>query len=1140
MNKKILRQFIMVTKYSILGFLLQCFFIHFFLVQAASAQRYQSAKEVYIEIGLENASLQESFSKLQEVSKFYFSYNTEDLDSKLRINLLQKKQSVADVLYHISRKAGLKFKQVNNHITVGMLNREKASLAQSLEVITQEVIIKGQVADSNGQPLPGVNVYVKGSTLGTITDAEGKYKLSAPNDATTLVFSSIGYQRKEITIQDDTEISVRLVEDVKTLEDVVVVGYGVTEKKDLTGSVTSISSKEIENVQVNSVDQLLQGKMSGVMVANSNAQPGARVKVQIRGTASLVGSSEPLYVIDGIPYDADNMFVYNSRSGVSKDVNSMLNLNAADIESIDVLKDASASAIYGSRAANGVVIITTKRGKKGQKPSFNLRHYTSLTRKVDNYNLLNAQQFKGIMQEAAQNYLDQGFNNPEAERIVDPNSGYFYEGDTDWGKELFQTATVSSWDLSVRGGSENTRYFASFSYFDQEGIMKGDKLERYSGRLNLDATISKKLKFGTNLNFSYSNNPTLNKGMDAVLRFRPDAPIYNEDGTYFTDIREDNPVALATAKYNFESYRFLGTAFGTFDLSKDLQLKSSLSLNLGNFQQSIYNPSYLQAGTNYGKYQGTGQEANNLTTTRIFENTLTYNKTFSGIHKVNIVAGVSFQEDKNKNSSVVGADYPFDQTLTNLSSASRPISTSGYSSGSGLSSCFLRANYILKDRYLATFTSRYDGSSKFAESNKYGFFPSGALAWRVSNESFMDGLNFLNDLKLRTSAGFTGTQSLGNYAWRTLFSPVDYMQQPAIYPSTLGNDKVKWETTFMVDAGIDFSLFDHRLSGSIGYYYKDTDDMLMVVTLPPSSGFKNIPTNLGRMTNKGVEVELSADILRNQKIEWKVSGNIFFNRNEVKKLYNGQATSSTNGGIFLGREVLAEGYPTGTFFGYIADGLFQSQEEIERLSARDPETGELILYQKYAAPGDIKFVDLNGDSVITTDDRTYLGNSQPKFAGGFQTSVKYKGLELTAYFNFAVGHKKFYNNSYQQIFRPSNMLTDVLHHWTPENPNATYPRMVFRDPNSNRRTSTFYLHDASYLRMNNLRLAYTLPQQVMEKFFIRSAQVYVAGTNLLTFSGYPGMDPEATSLPRDAVFQGSDNSLYPAVRTYTLGVNLSF
>lgn len=1091
-----------------------------FCMPALQATAESRVADVRVSISKKGVTVENALQEIEQKSNYHFLYNNQLIDVKRTVNVEFENADIGTVLNSIFDH------QVDYKVVESQIILTPRKNIKETSVASDEKEIKGVVYDETGQVMPGVSVAVKGTTHGAATDMDGRFALSVPGNA-VLVFSFIGYQNQDVSVSGKKDITITLQPDVAKLDEVVVVGYGTTKIKDLTGAVSSISAKELEKTSLPNVAAILQGKAAGVMVAPGASKPGEPVKIRVRGSTSLQGSNEPLYVVDGVPVEQDDI----------------VSINPNDIQSMDILKDASAAAIYGSRAANGVIIITTKRGRKSDKPILNFQHYTSIDKQINNFDILSADDYRRVMKTAAENTLVVDPTNKTALGILDGSK--LMDASTDWYDLLSQTALTNNTELSIRGGAEKIRYFVSLGLVSQDGVLMGDKMMRYSGRINLDWDVTKALKFGTNINLSYMDQKESGEGLWKIKQFRPDVPVYDENGDYFKIGTTDNPVALITKKNRSENYRFVGTVFGELELVRDLKLKSSLSLSKSLGFGDQYFPRYLQDGNGYDRYAGKAIESSSQSLRTLWDNTLSFNRMFNEVHSLDAVVGVSFENNNSHSFSATGVDFPMDDILNNLGSASTPYGVNSGSAGNGLLSTFGRVNYKLYDKYMFTFTGRYDGSSKFGSNNQFGFFPSAAFAWKINKEAFLSDVKQINELKLRVSGGITGTQNIGDYNNKDLYGTNDYMGKPGVTPTDLGNNDLKWETTKQYDVALDYAFFDYRINGSVGYYYKDTDDLLWKITFPPSlSPFKSMYKNVGRVINQGLELGLNADIFRETAVKWNVSFNISGNRNKVKSLINEGAIEWSEKGNMHGggTEVLAEGYPVGAILGYRAKGIFQSWEEINAYNKKAQEVSggtANYYYSSTTKPGHVIYEDLNGDGFVNSKDRVIVGNPEPDFFGGFSTNVSWKRFSFYAMFNYSKGGDRTYNNTIQNITSSLGNLIDynLDNRWSPSNTTSKLPALYLDDPVAP--TSNLLVYDASYFKLSNIRLEYDLPVWFDAKIY-KSGQLYAAVSNVFTITKYPGIDP---SIPASTVsnYGGNyDSDVYPGVRTYTMGLKLNF
>ncbi|QHT71472.1 TonB-dependent receptor [Rhodocytophaga rosea] len=1008
-----------------------------------------------------------------------------------------------------------------------------------LEVMAQQQVT-GKVTDSKGEPLPGVNVLVKNTTIGSVTTQDGNYSVSVPPENTILVFSYIGYITQEITLNGRSGIDITLSEDLQSLEEVVVVGYGTVKKSDLTGSVSSISSVELKAIPVATFDQALQGRAAGVQVVQSTGAPGGGTNIRIRGTSSVNASSEPLYVIDGMLINSNSG--ETSIGGRGPAVNPLATINPSDIESIEVLKDASATAIYGSRAANGVILITTKRGKAG-KASVNFESYygvQTVTKKLD---LLNATQFAQLVNEANQNaQLTPVYTNPES----------FGEG-TDWQEELFRQAPIANFQLSLTGGNDKTQYAIGGGFFTQNGIVEGSDLDRYSFRTNLNTDVNEKLKVGVNLSYNRTINNGVLTGPGPVVQgvvynallFNPILPVYDPlrpGGYTFQHDRRDaiaNPVAEAKEYISTTTTsRLLGTVFAEYEIVEGLSLRSSFGIDGLSTKSNSFGPNFLKRTENS---KGEAGVSTLEALTWLNTNTLTYNKEINQDHTINALLGFEMQQFRNESVNSYAFGFPESRTgWHDIGSADNPQTTTNGELEWSILSYFGRINYSLKNKYLFTLTGRADGSSKFAEGNKYGFFPSAAFAWRVSEEEFMKSNNFINDLKFRASYGVTGNQAIPPYGSLALIGQIGQGvfstssgseafrgREPVSYP----NRNLKWETTKQANIGVDLSVLEGRLGATVEVYHKNTEDLLLGTPIPYTSGFETTLLNIGNVQNRGIDIALNS-VNIDGNIRWTTSVNVSVNRNKITNLAREEDIN-----LGIGGNILREGEPIGTFFGYVFDGIYQTDDEAKN--------SPVIAGQNPSA-GDRRYKDISGpngmpDGVINDFDRTIIGSAQPDFTWGVNNTLTFKGITLSFFFQGSQGNEMVNQNlgDLANVNGRQNVLASAgLGRWTPQNPNNTYARALYT-ANDNVFSSRF-VEDASYLRLKNLTLGYNFPASLLEKIKLSNARIYVSGTNLWTLTDYSGYDPEGNAYGGTTNIVGVDFGGYPQAKTYTVGLNLGF
>ncbi|RNI29423.1 TonB-dependent receptor [Rufibacter immobilis] len=1007
----------------------------------------------------------------------------------------------------------------------------------------QNRIISGRVTSAtDGTPLPGVSVVVKGTTTGTSTDANGRYELSVPTPA-TLTFTYLGFDTREATVGTNTTVDVQLAESTRSLGEVVVVGYGTQERREVTGATAKVTAEAIENVPVVGVDQALQGRAAGVQISQNSGTPGGGVSVRIRGASSISASNQPLYVVDGVPLTTGD---FSQIDFGGQGVNALSDLNPADIESMDILKDASAAAIYGSRAANGVVLITTKRGR-ANKTTANINAYYGIQNMWRKPDYLNADEYAEIMTEA---YVNDGRLDPGAtfEDFLD----YYYGGvdfeptNTDWIDQVTRdNAAISSYELSVSGGDLKTRYYLSGNYFDQQGIIIGSRYQRYSGRLNLDHTYNEKLSFSAGLQISRAENNRIVGDNTVVGPFAnaqassPIWPVYYEDGTYTQpNYYYTNPVAEGRENDAVNTnFRTLANATATYKILPKLTLNLRGGVDVLNLGERVYTANNYP-GSAAQSAEGSATRTSSSITKRLLEATLDYRLDFGTTSNLSLLVGASTEKNTRDVTTVTGEGYP-GGSFRFIGSATRINAGSNLLVPASLVSAFGRANLNLLDRYLIGVNFRADGSSRFGPDNRYGFFPSVSAGWRVLEEPFMPEIPALSELKLRASYGITGNQEIGDFAYLNLVTAAPYADRPGFAFTQLGNPELKWEETRQFNAGVDLGLFSNRVNLALDYYIKNTEDLLFARPVPTQSGFGAYFSNIGSVKNQGFEVSLNTVNFtsENKGFTWSTDFNISFNRNEVKELYQGQDIFYGFGGNSL---VLREGEPIGTFYGFKTDGIFSTNADVPASRAVDANRNGIIDTQA----GDVNFRDISGDGRITDDDLTIIGNAQPDFVGGLTNNFSFRGFDLMAFFQFSVGNEianpaMQYQQHLGANFLDDNMLALVKNRWQQEGDVTDVPRAIVRDENDNNRSNQDrFIYDGSYVRLKNLMLGYTLPTTLISPLKLRSVRLYVQAQNLVTWTDYPGFDPEVNFSGTSNTTLGVDFYTFPQARTITFGVNI--
>ncbi len=1048
-----------------------------------------------------NVTLSSVLQALQKQSGYHIFYDKSLLPSKALISVSVKDAAFEDVLRDLLTKHDLDYKKLERNI---VLVRKEGRLTADTDDMNgyanQEKIIIGSVQNIEGQPLAGATVSIKGTNIRTSTDEQGNYSIKIHDTEAIILVSILGYKDQAVRVGSRSVVDMVLEVQPDELDEVVVVGYGTVKKSDLTGSVSQVKSKELNAFPNANALQALAGRAPGVHIRQSSGAPGPSMSVRVRGGNSIKGSNEPLYVIDGFPIAGNNPTI----------------ISPADIESIEILKDASATAIYGSRGANGVVIITTKKGKEGRtNVSFESSYSTQqLIRKLD---LMDAQEY-------ARFYNEQAVNDKLAPYFTEEDIQSFGEG-FDWQDFVFQRAPMYTSSLSVSGGNEKTQFSIGGSSFGQNGIVKGSDYDRYSLQSNLKHQINK--KFTVELNSVLSRLTTRrrdsgggNRGNSMIAAAISAPPIltpFNDDGSYrilhtaypflATDLR--NPINwINESKAETKANLALINASLSYQITPDLLLKIAGGLENRDDRSDNY------TSTKFFDSPGNASVSTSQQSSLLNENTLNYRKVFQEKHSLSAVGGITYQNFVNTSLNASGTDFLSDLFETyNLGAAGTPgVPGSGYVK-STLISFLGRVNYSYDDRYLATVSFRRDGSSRYSSGSKWGNFPSGALAWRVSNEDFMKGVPIVSDLKLRTSWGLTGSQAIDPYTTLNLLSSGKTIFGNEYYntvgPSTRLPNDLSWETTEQLDVGADIGIMNNRILLTADFYVKNTRDLLSDVRLPSSMGYTSTIQNVGKVQNKGVEFGIEFKPFT-RTFTWDVQANISFNKNKVISLYNQEDVLRDNIGMIIvsdATSILREGRPVGQFWGYVEDG--------------------------YDSKGDIIFRDINGDGKISSADKTYIGDANPDFTYGFNSQMSYKNFEFSFFIQGTYGNDILNASSITNTMDYGfglNMPKNVYQtHWLPDRTNADYPRISRSTPV---KMSSRFIEDGSYLRLKNISLAYNLPLTAMNLQKIQQLQVYVSGQNLFTATKYSWWDPETN-------FR-LDHNTYPAAKSITFGIRAAF
>jgi TonB-linked SusC/RagA family outer membrane protein len=1088
-----------------------------------------------VQLRVENVSIKDALKEIERQCEFTFLYNDASINVNQTITVSSKEQTVEELLDKILKNNGINYTFIDNQIVL-----TKAAGKQA-----DKRTVKGKVSDSEtNEGLPGVSILEKGTSNGTVSDLNGDFTITVAENA-VIVLSSVGYVSEEMQVQNRTEFNMAMVPDIISLGDVVVIGYGSVKKSDLTGSVSSVSEESLSKTRSADFNQALQGKAAGVNVVSQTGSPGQGTTVRIRGIGTTT-NSDPLFVVDGVQLTANDMNF----------------LDPSDIESVSILKDASASAIYGSKGANGVVLITTKKGKSGEN-KVNFEYYRGaqyLSKKID---MMDGPEFMATY-----------------DKIHWPNGGGtdFPSGEvwanTDWQDEIFRTGIVQNTYLSTSGGNDHSTYSVSASYYQEQGIVRNTDFDRLNLRVNSEHKI-KKLTIGENILLNHSiqhrvtENNEYNSAVANAVGTDPVTPVYdfNENGDYtwadtrFSDFR--NPVSfIELVDDKYIRNRLIGSVFAELELIKGLKIKSQVGINYDNNRYNYFRPEfYINSAYN--------DPHSDLTNTIFetyywnWENTATYNAKF-GEHNLTILAGMTSEENYYRpttftNTEGPGAEnqvkelryylYYSDNTGASISDYDGEGQSGPYDNT--MISYLGRVNYSFKDRYLVTLSVRRDGSSKFGDqydknmwnNGRWGTFPSLALAWRISDESFFANVPYVSSLKLRYGWGKTGNQNIGAYRYSTtmnkniaayVFDESTEEKMIGVFPYDAANGSIHWETTKQTNCGFDAGFFDNKFSLSLDYFIRKTEDMLGVIPIPAIVGVGNPPyQNLASVTNKGFELTLGYK-QKSGEFNYSVDANASYIKNKVTGL--GEANIEIDKGDFADNDVayvrIKEGWPIGAFIGYKTDGLFQNWDEVN------------AGVQPAARPGDVRYVDVNNDGAITSNDIVMIGNPQPDYVFGLTGQIGFKGIDFTVILQGVYGNQILY--AYKRwIFDGSgggrNLHTDMLDAWTPENTDTDIPRLG--GAASNLDYSDMYIYDGSYLRLKTVELGYTLPSKLLKRIGLDNVRIYVNGKNLYTFTNYIGFDPEIgldTSIPNEQMEYGIDKGTYPVAAMYMGGIQISF
>lgn len=993
------------------------------------------------------------------------------------------------------------------------------SCCMVFSLLGQQKTITGVITDkTDGLPVIGATVMIQGTSIGSITDMNGRYLISAA-PGNTIVFRYIGMKTQQFVVGSDDVINIMLELDDVGLDEVIVIGYGSAIKRELTGAITKVEIKGIAEMPTASFESAIQGKTSGVFIEQASGKLGETVKMRIRGSSSVSANNQPLYVVDGVPITAENL----SNSG-NQPTSPLADLAMTDVESIQILKDASAAAIYGSRASNGVVIIQTKRGKAGST-KIDVQYTTGISEPSNLVKWLNADQYLELFNESMDNVSVDGYvwDWLPKEDIWEIFVGETWDDgyDTDWQKEAFQKGSLNRINVSASGGSENTRFYTGISYDDTKGILRGNNMNKMSARLNLDQKATEKLSFGVQMNVirtemeRVENDNAFATPLQLVAQ-SPLTPVYDpETGELNTNtIYYNGLISLRDATNNQTSFRSLANLNATYNIFKELAFKSEFGTDIYDIREKNFWGRETISGGPAGEAQNRSVRVINYN----WENYLTYIKSF-GVHHLNMVGGMSYQQSNTTGSDIQAKGFPTDD-FTNIANAAEATFFSSWEEATTYLSYFARANYKIKEKYFFTVSGRVDGSSRFGVDNRFGFFPAGSAGWIITEEQFMAGVkNVLSYLKLRASYGMTGNSGIPDYAHLALYTGVNYAGRTGLEAVQLQSRELGWENTAQLDIGLDFGFFNNRLTGEFDYYHKKTTDLLLYRTLPSTSGFTGVWSNVGALENKGIEFSLHSNNLTGRFI-WTTDFNMAFNKNKIIDINGPEITPNSINYVI-------EGQPIGVF-------------NIVKYAGADPANGDALYY-------------IDDESNATTSNynlasKQIVGSPNPDFTGGFNNYFEFAGFDLNVLISFVYGNMIYNGGGVYQSANGDwfdNQTIDQMNRWQNPGDITDVPQARLGDGNGTK-VSSRYLYDGSYIRFRNINLGYTLPKTLTSRVNMSAVRVYLGVQNLYTLTSYKGWDPEVNftgtgqSTQNNNIIQGYDFYTAPQARTYTLGINLSF
>jgi TonB-linked SusC/RagA family outer membrane protein len=1115
------------------------FFLGCFLF--ANANSYSQTTR--LDVSLKKATINDVIEYIEKNSEFIFLYQKNDLDVTKEVEVDLKNATIHQILDKILQDEAVRYDVYERQIVI----RKASTLLK--EAAQDEKKITGVVKDQAGTAIPGASVFVQGTTIGTVTDFDGNFSLTVPASTKTISVSFVGMKQAEASIEGVNNVVIVMEESSIGIEEVVAVGYGSQSRKKVSAAITSVSAEDIKGMAATGIDKAIQGKAAGVLVTNNTGEPGGGVTIRVRGTTSIGSGNDPLYVIDGIPLE--NTQTGNRNVGENR-INGMSQINPADIESIEILKDAAAASIYGARAANGVVLITTKRGVKG-KGEVSIDVYSGLSEITSRYDLLGASDYARLVNEGRAQLAEA---QPEYSPFFSQDFIDNPTVDTDWQDEIFRVGAVNEVNLSLRGGTDATKYMVSSGYYNQQGVIIGSDFSRFNMRANIDQDLGKHITLGTSLYAAYTDQSrTKNDGspdksdasnynhiygpsvLSTALIKAPTTPVYLEDGTFSNDEFQKeygNPVRQALAvDITTNVTRIIASAYAQIGLLPELKYRVQASGDIRGELENWFDP------PNPNAFEGSdwrGQKSQRTFNQKAWtlENYFTYAKGVKD-HSFTLLAGNTIQETTWEDSFILVSGIVSDKVSTLNAGTDIDVATSD-KQAYGITSFFGRFNYDYKGKYLLLLNARYDGSSRFGKDNRYGFFPSGSVGWRVSEESFLESAGFLSDWKIRASYGVTGNQEIANYAARGIMSVgvgtntgSNYNGQTGGVIQSLPSPDLRWEETTQFNLGTDISLFNNRLNMTMDYYVKTTDNLLFQVPLPNTRGISTKLENIGKMENRGFELSLNGTIITNDNFNWNADFNISTNANKVLELLDGKDVIVSGAG---GRSIAREGEPISFY-------LYEREEFV------NPENGTVVI------------VDQDNSGGLPNEGDLVLADSPfPDFFGGLTNNLSYKNFDLSIFFQYSYGNK-IYNATRRwletlslndrTIIGGNTTRTAYENRWQQPGDVTKYPVVNYDDRNNNYTLPhTGWLEDGSYLRLKSLTLGYTFDSGLLSRLKLKSARIYLTGNNLLTFTKYSGFDPEVDHFTgmsggsNSGLLRGYDYGSYPQSKSYRLGINLTF